>query len=623
MRNHTYRLPKTLLGTGVLAVAVLLSCQMDGDKQWSNPADPEGVNYHSPRVRVESDSLFVDSSDVTLRVVATSPNAQIAKIQWSVDGLAVATVEFNSSDSVMDLHVPGLLEAPHVVAVQVQDGTGLWSVPDTVCLRVWNEPPKLSKVRDTCLATGQTLSVTLVATDFDGTVAQYRFDTAGGRWASSSTAPTLDISSTMEGGRAIVWEAHDDLGKTSLDTFVVIFTEKPVLTLVSDTVLSASKTLSIALIARDIDPSGHVETYLWSTSGSGWTDSSSDGKLSLAGSTGGTTTVRWAVRNDQGKLSIEDTFTVSFVPAPVITSVQVDSFLTDWTGLTGTVNAIWSGAVPGFASEAVIWTLWFGPAENVEPVYQGAGTSWSGIDLDSGMTFQYALVGTNRFGDGVIQAGSVRTRYALQPKTSYGIPWNPSVTYGYFTDKRDNQGYYTVTIAGQTWMAQNLNYAGSGVCYNSSADSCSKYGRLYTWSEVMQGSSSSSSSPSGVQGVCPDGWHVPSDAEWQSLEVAVGMAASSAASTVWRGTTEGAKLKSTLGWNNSGNGLDDYGFRVLPAGYVNGGESLYASSLAFVWTASEDGTSLAWFRNLSDNYANVYRGIDGKTRGFSLRCRQN
>ncbi|MDR2728373.1 MAG: hypothetical protein LBB56_04515, partial [Chitinispirillales bacterium] len=112
-----------------------------------------------------------------------------------------------------------------------------------------------------------------------------------------------------------------------------------------------------------------------------------------------------------------------------------------------------------------------------------------------------------------------------------------------FTDTRNSQTYKTVKIGNQTWMAENLNYAGSGgntgVCYNSSSDNCSKYGRLYTWAEVMNGASSSLLNPSGVQGVCPVGWHVPSDAEWTILTDFVG-----------GDLTAGTKLKSKTGWGS-------------------------------------------------------------------------
>lgn len=213
-------------------------------------------------------------------------------------------------------------------------------------------------------------------------------------------------------------------------------------------------------------------------------------------------------------------------------------------------------------------------------------------------------------------------RYAINANTSTAIPWNSSITYGTLHDSRDGKTYRTVKIGDQTWMAENLAYAtytnlaSRGVC---SMDSCSKYsayGRLYTWAEVMDEIGSSAK-----QGICPMGWHVPSDVEWQTLEVAVGMLSSAAFSIGKRGTTEGAKLKSTTGWTNSGSGTDAYGFRVVPAGEVRLNSFSVGSSAAF-WTATAFDGTRAWYRAISSTYGSVYRTYDDKSFRFSLRCIQ-
>ena len=86
----------------------------------------------------------------------------------------------------------------------------------------------------------------------------------------------------------------------------------------------------------------------------------------------------------------------------------------------------------------------------------------------------------------------------------------------------------------------------------------------------MNGAGSSNANPSGVQGVCPDGWHVPSDAEWMELEISLGMSPTDDASTTWRGTDEGGKLKETgfAHWNRPNLGAtNETGFTALPGGY--------------------------------------------------------
>src|SRR5574344_1159397 len=188
------------------------------------------------------------------------------------------------------------------------------------------------------------------------------------------------------------------------------------------------------------------------------------------------------------------------------------------------------------------------------------------------------------------------------------------------TDCRDGQVYKTVTIGTQTWMAQNLNYAvDCSWCYNNSADSCSKYGRLYQWTAAMNIASSYLTTSAGAvinaphQGACPAGWHIPTDAEWNTLATAVGGSDSA-----------GIKLKSTSGWYNNGNGTDDYGFSALPAG----NRMIYGffgneGSYAYFWSATEDRASYAYIRNLGYSYTSMFTYYDNEDNAFSVRCVQD
>ena len=203
--------------------------------------------------------------------------------------------------------------------------------------------------------------------------------------------------------------------------------------------------------------------------------------------------------------------------------------------------------------------------------------------------------------------------------------WNPSITYGTLTDARDGQVYRTVEIGKQNWMAQNLNYAGSdsakvGVWYDNSSDSGAKYGRLYKWTEAMgidrsNGKTTWGGSDLKHTGICPAGWHVPSDSEWTLLTD----------STLAR-SKAGSQMKSAEGWypngKGSGNGTDGSGFRALPGG-DNGDAFDVAGNNAAFWTASEGFSGYAWFRILYNGSDFVYRFSSSKSYGFSLRCLQD
>ncbi len=211
-------------------------------------------------------------------------------------------------------------------------------------------------------------------------------------------------------------------------------------------------------------------------------------------------------------------------------------------------------------------------------------------------------------------------------------------------DLRDGQTYKTTTIDipsenySEVWMAQNLNYAYTGVpfdngyytsdstswCYDNVPANCAKYGRLYTWAAAMDsvgewstngkgcGYGKECSAMSPVRGVCPKGWHLPSQSEWEALFTSVGGS-----------STAGSKLKSATGWSSSGNGTDTFGFSALPAGYRDfNGYYTNEGNDAYFWSSTELGSYGygAYYMNLDYLDDGVYLNDYNKYNGFSVRC---
>jgi uncharacterized protein (TIGR02145 family) len=198
---------------------------------------------------------------------------------------------------------------------------------------------------------------------------------------------------------------------------------------------------------------------------------------------------------------------------------------------------------------------------------------------------------------------------------------------GTFKDERDNQTYEWVRIGDQIWMGENLNYDqnsyGNDWCYDNNSSNCDTYGRLYDWYAVMQGENSSNSNPSGVQGVCPNGWHVPSDEEWKELEIYLGMNWAEADNSEWRGTNEGSKLAGNADLWNSGDLISNSefgssGFTALPGGVRGNNGFDHDGYYGYYWSSYlYDGP---WYRYISFVYTNVYRGTSHKEYGYSVRC---
>jgi uncharacterized protein (TIGR02145 family) len=203
-----------------------------------------------------------------------------------------------------------------------------------------------------------------------------------------------------------------------------------------------------------------------------------------------------------------------------------------------------------------------------------------------------------------------------------------------FTDIRDGNHYEVVKIGNQVWMAENLKYlpgvVGPGIGsettsyyyvygYNGTVVADAKatvnyptYGVLYNWPAAMNGATSSTANPSGVQGVCPTGWHLPSNAEWIELIDYLG------------GTdVAGGKLKEagTTHWSSPNEGAtNESGFTALPGGRVFVGNFYYLNSSGDWWSSTEfDGTYVInYTMNFGGSY--VLFGNNLKDSGFSIRC---
>ncbi len=205
----------------------------------------------------------------------------------------------------------------------------------------------------------------------------------------------------------------------------------------------------------------------------------------------------------------------------------------------------------------------------------------------------------------------------------------------------DGNNYSTVPIGAQCWMKENLRSThytdGSSILYSnysSSSIPLEQRGYCYSWNAVMHGASPSDANPSGVQGICPTGWHLPSDAEWAELEDYVAsqdtfkcdnnpayIAKALASTTDW--CSSGGTC--AVGTNQSSN--NSTGFGALPAGYYHNNAGFsgssgfsFSGSDAFFWSSTQLSSRYAWIRHLTCASAIVNRYSYEKAHGFSVRC---
>lgn len=210
----------------------------------------------------------------------------------------------------------------------------------------------------------------------------------------------------------------------------------------------------------------------------------------------------------------------------------------------------------------------------------------------------------------------------------------PAATCGYLLNY-EGQSYTTTQIGDQCWMAENLNIGtmihgtnsmtNNGTiekyCYGNDPAECTIYGGLYQWDEIMQYTTIES-----TQGICPTGWHLPSDDELKTLEITLGMTQAEVDMEDYRGTDQGSQLAGNeVLWESGALDQDakfnTSGFMILPAGFRNtfGTLSLQSTS-ASIWSSSESDEDGGWYRRLYFDLTQINRVSGTKKFGFSVRC---
>ncbi len=289
----------------------------------------------------------------------------------------------------------------------------------------------------------------------------------------------------------------------------------------------------------------------------------------------------------------------------------------DQLSLTGTTATL--AANTPAAGETGAWSILLGSGGSLNSNNNPTATFTKGTD--SAYTLVWTITGP---------CGTSLDTVNLRFPAPVGTACGQAVTYA-------GESYPTVQIGTQCWFAKNLNVGtminGSGdqtnngtmekYCNNNDPANCTTYGGLYQWAEAVQyqNGASNSASPSpaftgNVRGICPTGWHLPNDAEWNSLETTLGGS-----------SVAGGALKSTSGlWNSPNTGAtNSSGFSALPGGYRESIGTFYGLRItAFFWSSSESSSGNAIFRYLGYNGLDfrLYSNHD-KVGGCSARCIQD
>lgn len=310
------------------------------------------------------------------------------------------------------------------------------------------------------------------------------------------------------------------------------------------------------------------------------------------------------------------TFTTGAAEGPVVTTTPLSSLTSSSVASGGNVTN--SGAAP-VTARGVVWGTTPNPTIAGSRTSNGSGTgafTSNVTGLSNGTVYYLRAYATNSVG------------------TSYG----EEVTF--ITPVTDIEGnvYRTVKIGDQVWMAENLETTryrnntpiplvtgtaqwialdtlgtAAYTWYANNVANKDTYGGLYNWFAVATGN------------LCPAGWHVPTEAEFQTMERTLGVPVDSLNFWGWRGVNMGTHLKDTIGWTG-GNGDNTSGFTAVPAGYRMWVDGSFngAGTIIYIWLATDDAVNgkpeVAWYRRLDAGDDRIYKATTHKGGGKSIRC---
>jgi len=318
-------------------------------------------------------------------------------------------------------------------------------------------------------------------------------------------------------------------------------------------------------------------------------------------------------------------FTTTAATAPTLTTVAITAL--------GATSAVSGGIITsnGGAAVTVSGIVWgttalpdiLGPNKTIDGLLTGTFPSTM-TGLTDGTTYYVRAYATNGIGTGYGNQLTLLTKVADNDGNTYntviigtGIGAQVWMAENLKTTLFNNSNPITNITNDALWAADSVAMTPAYSWYdNDNVVNKATYGALYNWYAAN------------TTNLCPTGWHVPTDGEFKTLELYLGISPSDVATTfVFRGTDQGSRLKNTTGWAIGENGTNTSGFSALPGGYrygKNGGFRLIGS-LSYWWSSTETapGDNTAWYRRLDGNNNGIFYASTRKSAGKYIRCLKN
>lgn len=307
------------------------------------------------------------------------------------------------------------------------------------------------------------------------------------------------------------------------------------------------------------------------------------------------------------------TFTSSVISLPVVSTSALSSVSLTTAVSGGNITSAGGGSI---TARGVCWSTSANPTLSGSHSSDGTGTGSFTSNLSgltSGTPYYVRAYATNSAGTAYgtqieftssmadIEGNIYRAvRIGTQIWMADNLRTTRDTDNNSIANVTDNTAWSTLTTPAYSWYANNSGYR-------------TTYGALYNWITVNTGK------------LCPSGWHVPTDDEYKTMELYLGVPSADIDVWGWRGTDQGSEMKSASGWASGENGTNTSGFSALPGGYRYAADGVFYSlgALAYWWTASLSSPDIAWYRRLDGPNNNIYRAATSVRGGKFIRCVKN
>jgi formylglycine-generating enzyme required for sulfatase activity len=362
------------------------------------------VRLDAPIVTTMKNVNTYINDSITITATATD-NGTIVWYFWALDGLNYRDSTGNGAKRVV---FPD--SGRHVVKVKAKDNDGVFSQPDSCIVTVNLGQPLVKAMKDSSVNINDSITITAIGTDSNGTVVKYIWAKNGTFFNDTTTTGVYKTTFSDSGRQVVRVKVKDNDGVLSKpDSCLMRVTlDPPVVSKKADITVSQSTTVTIHVSAEDANVGGRVVKYYWDIGANGWDDSTAIGQHDFSKSSGGSDTIVWAVRDDDGIMSAKDTFIIRFNRPPTGAAVTVS---TEWVSFNvasgkGTFLLTLSASDADLPYDTLSYTLSLGSsAGSLAQVYSGRLTQYLAANNKSSDTVNWRLSVHDLYGDSVVESG--------------------------------------------------------------------------------------------------------------------------------------------------------------------------------------------------------------------------